>query len=289
MRFCRFNDDRLGVVQGDLVRDVTHVLEELPALRWPFPQGDLLIANLYRLRPAMEAAAGSAPAVPLAQVKLLSPVANAGKVVAAPVNYQLHLDEARADGQINFGTHVKTINEVGVFLKASSSIIGAGEIVVADWRDRRIDHEIELALVIGKRGFRIEEADALAHVAGYLIGLDMTIRGPEERSYRKSLDTFTVLGPWLVTADEIADPNNLAFALTVDGQDRQNANTRDLIFNVQQLIAYASRAYTLHPGDIIMTGTPEGVGPVEPGNVMHARIEGIGSMDVRVEGDWSVT
>ena len=284
MRFCRFDDDRLGVVVGDLVHDVTKALDELPPLRWPVPRGDHFFNHFDRLRPTMEALAKSVPGRPVGEVKLLSPVANPGKIVAAPVNYQLHLDESRADTGINFGTQVKTIADYGVFLKATSSLIGAGETVVADWPDRRIDHEIELAVVIGKRGFRISETDALEHVAGYMIGLDMTIRGTEDRSFRKSLDTFTVLGPHVVTADEIGDPGNLDLAIKVNGETRQKSNTRLLIWNVQKLIAYASKAYTLHPGDVIMTGTPEGVAPVSPGDTMHAWIDRIGSMDVKVGG-----
>jgi 2-keto-4-pentenoate hydratase/2-oxohepta-3-ene-1,7-dioic acid hydratase in catechol pathway len=209
-------------------------------------------------------------------------VANPGKIVAAPVNYALHLDESRADKAINFGTQVKTIADYGVFLKATSSVIGASQTVMADWPDRRIDHEVELALVIGRKGFRIPESQALSHVGGYMIGLDMTIRGTEDRSFRKSLDTFTVLGPWLVTADELGDPSQLDLEITVNGQPRQKSNTALLIWNVQKLIAYASQAYTLYPGDVIMTGTPEGVAPVVPGDTMHARIERIGQMQVAV-------
>jgi 2-keto-4-pentenoate hydratase/2-oxohepta-3-ene-1,7-dioic acid hydratase in catechol pathway len=163
-------------------------------------------------------------------------------------------------------------------------MIGASQAVVADWPERRIDHEIELALVIGKKGFRISEDQALSHVAGYMIGLDMTIRGTEDRSFRKSLDTFTVFGPHLVTSDEIGDPGNLDFELKVNQQTRQKANTSQLIWNVQKLIAYASQAYTLYPGDIVMTGTPEGVAPVLPGDTMHAWIQGIGEMSVAVKG-----
>jgi 2,4-diketo-3-deoxy-L-fuconate hydrolase len=284
MRFCRFDDDRLGVVRGSLVHDVTPVLDHLPPLRWPVPRGDHVFNHLDTLRPAMEALADTVPGVPVASVRLLSPVANPGKIVAAPVNYQLHLDESRADTQINFGTQVKTIADYGVFLKATSSMIGAGETVVADWPDRRIDHEIELALVIGRKGFRITEADALSHVAGYMIGLDMTIRGTEDRSFRKSLDTFTIFGPHVVTADEIGDPGNLDFEIKVNGESRQKSNTRLLIWNVQKLISYASKAYTLYPGDVIMTGTPEGVAPVVPGDTMHAWIDRIGEMSVAVAG-----
>lgn len=284
MRFCRFNDKRLGVVKGTQVHDVTAALEGLPPLHWPAPQGDHFFHHFEALRPRMQALADSVPGQPVAAVTLLSPVANPGKIVAAPVNYQLHLDESRADKAINFGTQVKTIADYGVFLKAGSSMIGAGQAVVADWADRRTDHEIELALVIGKQGFRITEDQALSHVAGYMIGLDMTMRGTEDRSFRKSLDTFTVFGPHMVTADEISDPGRLDFELKVNQQTRQKANTAQLIWNLQKLISYASQAYTLYPGDIIMTGTPEGVAPVLPGDTMHAWIEGIGEMTVAVRG-----
>lgn len=284
MRICRFDENRLGVVADGLVHDVTSVIDDLPALRWPLPRGDHFFNNLDRLLPRMAAVARTVPGKPVSGVKLLSPVANPGKIVAAPVNYKLHLDESRADSQINFGTQVKTIDDYGVFLKATSSVIGAGDVVVADWPDRRIDHEIELAFVIGKQGFRIAEEDALSHVAGYMIGLDMTIRGTEDRSFRKSLDTFTVFGPHLVTADEIGDPGNLDFEIKVNGETRQKSNTSLLIWNVQKLIAYASKAYTLYPGDVFMTGTPEGVAPVVPGDRMHAWIDRIGEMTVAVGG-----
>jgi 2-keto-4-pentenoate hydratase/2-oxohepta-3-ene-1,7-dioic acid hydratase in catechol pathway len=282
MRFCRFNHDRLGVVKGTQVHDVTEALQSLPPLHWPTPPGDHFFNHFEALRPHMQVLADSVPGVPIAAVSLLSPVANPGKIIAAPVNYQLHLDESRADNAINFGTEVKTIADYGLFLKAGSAMIGAGQAVVADWADRRIDHEIELALVIGKQGFQITEDQALSHVAGYMIGLDMTIRGTEDRSFRKSLDTFAVFGPYVVTADEIVDPGHLDFELKVNQQTRQKANTAQLIWNVQKLIAYASQAYTLYPGDIIMTGTPEGVAPVLPGDSMHAWIECIGEMSVAV-------
>lgn len=171
-----------------------------------------------------------------------------------------------------------------IMAPAPSSLIGAGQEVVADWPDRRIDHEVELALVIGKKGFRLSEAEALDHVAGYMIGLDMTIRGTEDRSFRKSLDTFTVLGPFVVTADEIADPGHLDLEISVGDELRQKSNTSLLIWGVAKLIAYASKAYTLYPGDVIMTGTPEGVAPVSPGDTMRASIEGIGEMRVKVRG-----
>jgi len=111
----------------------------------------------------------------------------------------------------------------------------------------------------------------------------MSVRGPEDRSWRKSYDTFSVLGPWLVTPDEIGDSGKLDLSLTVNDEPRQSSNTRALIFDIPKLIVYASQAYRLYPGDVIMTGTPEGVGPVAPGDVMACLVENIGSMRVTVE------
>ena len=119
-------------------------------------------------------------------------------------------------------------------------------------------------------------------VAGYCIGLDITIRGPEERSLRKSVDSYSVLGPWLVTADEIQNPGELGLSLSVNGEVRQQSNTADLILGIPELVEYASSFYTLHPGDVIFTGTPEGVGPIRPGDRIAASIEGIGTMTVAV-------
>ena len=120
---------------------------------------------------------------------------------------------------------------------------------------------------------------------GYAIGLDMTVRGPEWPVFRKSADTYGVLGPWIVTADEIGDPNALDLSLAVNGELRQSSNTRYLIHDVQALIAYASSFYTLHPGDLIYTGTPDGVSPVQPGDVMDVQIENIGRIRVSVARD----
>lgn len=282
MKLCRFDGNRLGVVQGEVLRDVTAVTDALPALRWPLPPGDLLIAQLPVLLPRIAELAATAPAVPLAGVRLDSPVANPNKIIAAPVNYHKHIEESRADPGIHFGSDVKAIDHYGLFLKANSSLVGPSAGVPITRPDRRTDHEIELAVIIGQGGYRIPEERALAHVAGYAIGLDMTIRGTEDRSYRKSFDGFTVLGPWLVTPEEVPDPDDLDFRLEVGGEVRQQSNTRHLIFGVRKLIAFASAAYTLFPGDILLTGTPEGVGPVKPGDVMRCWIERIGEMTVAV-------
>jgi 2-keto-4-pentenoate hydratase/2-oxohepta-3-ene-1,7-dioic acid hydratase in catechol pathway len=283
MKICLFDNDRLGVVEDDVVRDVTPVLDRLPAHRGIMPRHDPLVAALPDLMPAIRDAARTAPAKPVSAVRFLPPVANPGKVVAAPVNYRKHLDEAIAEPETFSRAHVRQIQESGLFLKATSSIIGTSDPVRLRHTDRRNDHEIELVAIIGKAGTDIAAEDALSHVAGYTLGLDMTLRGPEERSFRKSGDSYTVLGPWMVTAEAFGDPGDVDVSLEVNGEPRQRANTRDLILSVRDLIVFASSFYTLHPGDVLMTGTPEGVGPVRPGDVMRASVGRVATVEVRVE------
>lgn len=282
MRLCRFGDGRLGVVEDSNVRDVTAALNVLPHYQYPFPGHDVLIANLPAVRARIEEIAPNAPMVPLAGLHLTSPVANPGKIVAAPVNYQKHLEEARQDVAIHHSNTVAAIHTAGLFLKATSSLVGASEGIALRKLERRTDHEVELAFVIGRRANNVSRKDALDYVAGYSIGLDITIRGPEERSLRKSPDSYTVLGPWLVTADEIPNPGELDLQISVNGEQRQKSNTRHLILGVAELIEFASSFYTLHPGDVVITGTPEGVSPIEPGDTIVASIERIGTMEVRV-------
>lgn len=284
MKLCRFGSGSLGVVEEGTVRDVTAALDVLPAYRYPLPEYDVLIANLEGVLERAHALAPAAPAIPLDRVKLLSPVANPGKIICAPVNYQKHLGEVRGDAQLHHGNvaHTATIHQAGLFLKATSSLVGPGQGIALRHISRRNDHEIELAVVIGKQASRVPAQAAMQYVAGYAIALDITIRGPEDRSFRKSPDSYAVLGPWLVTPDEIPDPGALDLSLTVNGETRQASNTRHMILGVPQLIELASSFYTLYPGDIIITGTPEGVSPIQPGDTIVATVERIGSMQVKV-------
>ncbi len=285
MRLCRFNDNRIGLVRGANVHDVTAILDELPVLRYPPPPGDPLIANLEMLRPKMEKLADRAKPVPSSAVRFLSPVANPSKIIGTPVNYQKLREDADKDAEIavySSATRARTIEEQGLFIKASSCLVGPSQGVAVRFPDRRTDHEAELGLVIGKRARNVSEDKALHYVAGYAIALDMVVRGTEDRSFRKSIDSYGVLGPWLVTADELGDPSNLDFSLTVNGELRQASNTRLMVMNIPKQISWASRWYDLLPGDIIMTGTCEGVARVVPGDVMAVEFERIGRMDVPV-------
>ena len=282
MKICRFNDNRLGLVSSDGVHDVTAALKKLPSASYPFPRHDALVAHLAELAPEIERLAKSGKPAPVEKVKLLSPLANPGKIIAAPVNYKKHLEEALADKGIHHGNLIQEIHKAGMFLKATSALVGPGEGVKLVHTDRRNDHEVELALVIGRTAKNVSAASAMEYIAGYCIGLDMTIRGPEERSLRKSPDSYCVLGPWLVTRDEVPDPGGLSVKISVNGAVKQDAHTSDLILSVAELIEWGSAFYTLHPGDVLLTGTPQGVGPVRPGDVMLATIERIGSMQVQV-------
>ena len=284
MRLCRFGDARLGLVEGAEVRDVTAALEVLPAYRYPQPNHDVMIAHMGKVAERVRAIAPQSAVLPLAGLKLLSPVANPGKIVAAPVNYQKHLEEVKGDPKLhqNNPAHTASIETIGLFLKATSSLVGPGEGIALRKLDRRNDHEVELAFVIGKHASNVSRADALDYVAAYSIGLDITIRGPEDRSFRKSPDSYTVLGPWLVTADEIPNPRELDLSISVNGEVRQKSNTNYMILGVPELIEFASSFYTLYPGDIVITGTPEGVSPIQPGDVVAASIEKIGTMEVKV-------
>jgi 2-keto-4-pentenoate hydratase/2-oxohepta-3-ene-1,7-dioic acid hydratase in catechol pathway len=284
VKICRFDNNRLGVVQEDQVLDVTAALSVIPGQRWPLAQGDPLILNFRRVLASAKKLLPKAKRKKLASVKLLSPVANPGKIIGAPINYNDHIAESIKDPGIAHGrTNIqKGIGDWGLFLKANSSLIGFGEEIRLRWPDRRNDHEVELALVIGKRGNRIPREKALEHVCAYSIGLDMTVRGPELQCFRKSIDTYSVLGPWLVTADEIADPNQLDLSIGVNGELKQNSNTKYLVYDVQRLIEFGSAMYTLNPGDIIMTGTPAGVSPVKPGDLLHAYVQGVGEADIRI-------
>jgi len=272
MRLCRFGDNRLGLVETDGVRDVTAALDVMPAHRYPFPPGDLLIANLPELTARVRELAKTAAPVALDSQPLLSPVANPNKIIGAPMNYRTGQDEAAVAAALS----------IGLFLKANGSLAGPSEGIALRMTERQIDYEVELGVVIGKQAFNVKREDALKYVAGYAVALDITPHGKEERSLRKSCETYTVLGPWLVTADEVPEPGNLNLQLDVNGERRQEGNTRQMIRDVPGLIEYASSFYTLYPGDIFLSGTPAGVGPMKPGDQLEATIEKVGTMRVNV-------
>jgi 2,4-diketo-3-deoxy-L-fuconate hydrolase len=281
MKICRFNGDRLGLVEGDEIVDVTAALDDMPAMRWPAPMGDPLIAHWTKIAPGIVRAVRSGARVKVADAKLLCPLTTPSKVIgiarnrknlaAETLNFELAANNRTDDDPIE------------MFIKAPSALSGPADGVTLRFPDGRNDPEVELTVIIGKRCVDVSYDDALDAVFGYTIGLDMTLRGKGSASSRKSLDSFAPLGPWIVTADEIADPDNLSSSLAINGEMVQQANTRELAFDVRSLISNASRWYTLHPGDAIMVGTPVGFQGVHDGDLMVADFESIGAMTVAVK------
>lgn len=271
MKLCWFNDDRLGVVQGGHVHDVTSVLELLPVDRVRRGHGDALLRSLPSLGPALDAACANGLRLDLASVELRAPVADPPRVIAVRTNY-------RSPASTGSGEP----STPDLFLKASESVVGPGDGVTLRFPERRTDHEVELVAVIGLRAAEVPVERALDCVAGYCIGIDFTLRGDEDRGLRKSLDGYSVLGPWLTTADEAGDMRDRRITLSVNGELRQAGNTSDMLNGVAELLAAASRYLTLLPGDVIMTGTPAGAGPVGSGDAIDCAIEGLGDMRVAI-------
>lgn len=278
MKIAVHDDSRVGLVRDETLIDVTDLVGG-GAGEWPPVFILRAIAGFDRLRPKLDEALLTRNGVPLDRVRLRAPIVFPTKVVAAPANYRLHIEEMRSvvTGEIH------AIEKYGVFLKAPSSIIGPGDTVELPFPDRRTDHEVELGAVIGKTARNVPAADAMPYVFGYTGVMDITVRGDEDRSTRKSFDSFTPVGPLLVTADEVPDPHDLGLQLWVNGVRRQHGNTKDMIWNIAKLIEYASHVMTLYPGDLISTGTPDGVGPLTAGDEVAIEIERIGRMSVHVE------
>ena len=205
---------------------------------------------------------------PLAEVPLLAPV-TPRTVLCVGRNYRSHAEE--------FGNKVP--DEPLLFLKPPSAVVGPGAEVVYPTLSKRLDPEVELVLVIGRTARNVAAADAWDVIGGYTCGNDITARDLQKSDGQwtrgKGFDTFCPVGPWVETD---YDPTDVAISCTVDGEPRQDGRTKDLIFPIPYLIEYITRFTTLQPGDIILSGTPEGVRPVEPGNIVTVAVEGLGSL-----------
>lgn len=282
MKICRFDNDRLGILVDGTIRDVTAAQEQIRATHPYDAKSDAIIAALPKWHLELEKMAVDADPIALETVKLLPPISRPGKLMAAPVNYRAHIDEAQADPGIRHIERTTKIKEAGIFLKSNTALIGAGDTIPIRFPDRRNDHEFEFAMVIGKECSRVKKEDALDVIAGYTLGLDMTVRGPEDRSARKSCDGYAVLGPWFVTADEIENPDDVSFQGSVNGEVKQDANTKDQVLSMRELIEYASEYYTLYPGDVMYTGSPEGVSEVKTGDELHFVCEQVGEFRISV-------
>jgi 2-keto-4-pentenoate hydratase/2-oxohepta-3-ene-1,7-dioic acid hydratase in catechol pathway len=280
MKFCRFNNDQIGVVQGGLVYDVTDLVQTAREADRSRPV-DTLVSSLNTLLTMPDRLIKRCSSLATESVRLLAPVGRPGKIIGAPVNYHAHIREMAVSNP-SPGYDLPDIGTAGLFLKASSSLVGASHGIRLRFPHRRTDHEIELVAIIGTIASDVSESRALDHVAAYCLGLDVTLRGPEDRSFRKSIDSYSVIGPWITTADEIPNPQNMRLTLRNNGEVRQDASTADMIYGVAKLISFASSFYTLYPGDIVFTGTPQGVAPIRAGDELSAECAELGSMRVAV-------
>ncbi|HVZ42335.1 MAG TPA: fumarylacetoacetate hydrolase family protein [Ramlibacter sp.] len=284
MKIASFNDFRVGVVDGTDLYDMTGALPEFLA-ELPRQRVNWLVANWARVQARFAQYRETGAPLPLANVTLLAANPAPQHVFAAPANYRKHIGELGDRAVTKAG---RTAREQGFFLKAPGSLVGAGgALLLPKGSDRRFDHESELAVIVAKEARNVPRERAMEYVFGYSCLIDATMRiekgvAEEERSMRKSFESFTPLGPWIVTADEVPSPGTLANRLWVNGELKQSANTSEMIVGIGELVELVSSVLTLQPGDVIATGTPEGVGPFAPGDEVRIEIEGVGAMTLPV-------
>ncbi len=279
--------ERVGLRVDGALFDLTWILAEWPeASEHDLPDRatllDLIERGVFNL-PFLQEAWDFASKTSLAHkaklpedVDFLPPVTRPQKIICLGRNYAAHARE---------GGH-EVPSEPIFFAKAPSALIGHGHAVLLPPQSKRVDHEAELAVVIGAKAKAVREEDAWNYVAGYTAMNDVTARDLQKQDIEKgkpwfrskSFDTFCPLGPWLVPREAILDPHNLRLEMRVNGEVRQSASTGEMLFRIPRLIAEISSHMTLYPGDIISTGTPQGISPIHDGDVMEVEIEGIGTL-----------
>ncbi len=273
MKLLYFNDFRLGALKDDRVIDITAVVADIPHL-----EGEDLMAGLIgrfdAYRPAIERTLASEPGIVLDEVRIRPPVPKPTNIVCMAVNY---MEDGTRDEPA----------PINAFQKARGAIIGAGDtMVLPDMPAAIFEGEAELALIIGKRAYQVNEADAMEHVFGYTNFIDGSARGVPAFYQMKARESFAPLGPWLVTADEIDDPQHLQIRLWNNGELRQDFNTDDMAHSIRKVISWVSSIHALEPGDILATGTNHrGLHAFMDGAHIELEIEGMGrlSFDVRDE------
>lgn len=279
LRYDRFGMPELGVLENDQIISLAPLAGDYPTMLSLIAGGK---AALDRVRTLVGEADGG---VPLSDVRLLSPVERPGKYLAIGMNYRKHIEEAKRLG-------VAVPENQFWFNKQTSCLAGPYDDIDPGVTEQ-LDYEVELGVVIGRAAKRISKADAPAHVFGYVVCDDVSARDWQKHSptftIGKSFDTHGPIGPWIVTADEIPDPHTLGLRCFVNGEKRQDGNTSELVYDVWDQIAYLSTALTLDPGDLIATGTPDGVGvamkpPVflKPGDVVRCEVDGVGAIENKV-------
>ena len=294
MKICHYNENEAGVVVGERVHPIGAALAGAGHLKPGYTMLEVIDA-LANVPAAMQCARDclrAAAALPLVSVKLLAPILNPPSLWAAAANYKAHQAEMLVQSGGADRTQLgKDDLMAEFFLKPSSSIIGPGGTVVLPRISKDVDFECELCAVIGTRARRVTEERALDCVFGYTICWDISQRDPwgrnrqNTRNIRKGFDSFTALGPWIVTRDEIAEPQDLAIEVEHNGAPAMIAHTSDMICGLREHIRFLSSVLTLRPGDLITTGTPAGVRKLAAGDRLKGRIEKIGEMSLRVAAE----
>lgn len=284
MKLLRYRDGKgaaLGVVKDDGIVPLASIGCDYPTMIALIEAGE---PALTKIRAGVE---GAEATLRLADADLLAPIERPGKYLAIGMNYGKHIEEADRLGVPRAAYQVW-------FNKQTSCLAGPFD-AIEPGATEKLDYEVELGAVIGRRAKNVSADDAPAYVFGYFVANDVSARDYQFHSQTmtmgKSFDTHGPIGPWIVTADDIADPHDLELKCFVNGEERQASNTGNMIANLWSQIAYLTSAFTLEPGDLIATGTPEGVGVgmepqvfLQPGDVVRCEIEGIGAIENRVAG-----
>jgi 2-keto-4-pentenoate hydratase/2-oxohepta-3-ene-1,7-dioic acid hydratase in catechol pathway len=275
MKICFFNDYRLGVVKGDQVVDVTDAVKDIPHTN----PGNLMNGLIERwgdYKKKVEDAANSGKGVPASSVKFRAPVTKPANVDCMAVNY------------MEDGTR-KEPAPINAFMKSSNGLIGDGDtMVLPDVPATVFEGEAEVALIIGKRATNVKAADAMPYIFGYVNFIDGSARGlpPAGNTFyqSKARETFAPIGPYIVTADEVKDPQNLQIKLWVNGTVKQNFNTNDMAHKIPRCIEWLTAIHTLEPGDILATGTNHrGLNAFQDGDKIVLEVEKVGKLSVKVK------
>lgn len=289
MKICRYNEGLAGLIEGEAVYPLADALTTVGAVRAGASMGEVIeaLANHPAAQDAL-AVARRGEAVPLSSVRLLAPIDNPPAIWAGAANYRSHQTEmTERVGAYDRSKLSADELMAEVFLKPSSAIVGPGGTVILPKIARHVDYECELGVVIGRSAKDVSAEEALGYVYGYTMCWDISVRDPwgrqhNTRNIRKGFDTFCGVGPWFVTSDEIAEPQDLYIEVEQNGRTVMRAHTADMINGVRELIRFLSGVTTLKPGTLITTGTPAGVSRLAGGDRLKGTIGGIGSMELDV-------
>ncbi len=294
MKICRYNTGEAGLIEGDSIYPLGDALAATGVVRAGASMAEIVdaLANQPGAAAGLAAARTGKP-LALASAKLRAPIINPPAIWAAAANYRAH----QAEMKVRVGAYDRTQLSADdlmaeVFLKPASSIIGPGGTVILPKISKHVDFECELCAVIGKTARNVSAEQALDYVFGYTLCWDISIRDPwgvggrhNTRNIRKGFDTFCGVGPWIVSKDEIREPQDVRITVEQNGKTVMQAHTGDMINGLRDLIRFLSSVTTLQPGTLITTGTPAGVSKLAPGDHLKGTIDGVGTMELNVEAE----